>query len=298
MSAETSAPPASRNGNTFFGAECCQLLLDTSIQHTTTGDHQRFARLAYQGNRLFELEFIGQRATDAMNTFCKEALGVIESLCLYVLTQRERDRTTFCRIGQHGHRAVESGHDLLGPGDPVEIARDRAKRVARAHRAIAEILHLLQDRVWNAISKHITWQKQNRQTVDMRHRRTRHHIQGARPDGAGAGHGPATARGLGESRRRVNHALLVMTAQGGQCLPLGMQRLTQTGNIAMAENRPDTGKEGSMRPSISVFCAIMARTRAWLMVKRIVFIPLLPGFRRWRRKARPDRETSRPRQRR
>jgi hypothetical protein len=85
-------------------------------------------------------------------------------------------------VGQHAERAGQGGHDLLRPQDAVEIARDRPEAIVRRHRAVAEILDLLQHRIGPAIGEDIAGQQQHRQAVDMRQRGRRHHVGGAGPD--------------------------------------------------------------------------------------------------------------------
>jgi len=67
----------------------------------------------------------------ASSALGEEDLGIIERLCLNVLTQRKRHWPAFGRVGQHGHGALQRGYDLLGPRNAVEIARYRAETVIR-----------------------------------------------------------------------------------------------------------------------------------------------------------------------
>ena len=49
---------------------------------------------------------------------------------------------------------------------------------------------------------------------------------------------------LGVGDRGIGHALLVVAAVGGEELALGMERLADAGDVAVAEDRPAAGDEG------------------------------------------------------
>ena len=67
------------------------------------------------------------------------------------------------------------------------------KAVIRANRAVAEIFDLLQHRIWAAVRKDIAGYQQDRQSVHMSQRHSRHHVRGSRPDGRRHRHGTACA---------------------------------------------------------------------------------------------------------
>ena len=136
----------------------------------------------------------GALAAQAMHALVEEALGVVERFGLDVLAEGERHRAAFGRVGQHRDRARQRRHDLLGPHDAVEIARDRAEAIVGAHRAVAEILDLLQHRIGAAIGEDVARQQQHRQPIDMRDRGGGDHVGRAGADRAGAGHHAPAAR--------------------------------------------------------------------------------------------------------
>jgi len=60
-------------------------------------------------------------------------------------------------------------------------------------------------------------------------------------------HTAATAR-LGKGDRSQRHCLLVMSPQCRQALPFRIQRLAQSGDIAMTEDRENASKKGRFSP--------------------------------------------------
>ena len=85
------------------------------------------------------------------------------------------------------------GQQMLGAGEAVEVAADRAEAVIRADRPIIEILDLLQHRIRPAICEDVAGDQQNRQPVDMRQRGGSNHVGGARADRGGDRHAPCGA---------------------------------------------------------------------------------------------------------
>ncbi len=132
---------------------------------------------------------------------------------------------------------------MLGAADAVEVAHDGAEAVVGGDGGVVEVLDLLQHRVGGAVGEDVAGDEQDRQAVDMRQRRRRHHVGRARPDRGRDSHCVATLPGLGIGNRRMGHRLLVLAPVGGQNVLVGMQRLTQTGNVAMSEDRPDAFDE-------------------------------------------------------
>jgi hypothetical protein len=132
---------------------------------------------------------------------------------------------------------------LLRAGDAVEIARHRLEAVVGGSRAVAEILDLLQHRIGPAVGENIAGQQEQRQAVDMGHRRRRHHVKCPRPDRGGASHHAPPPHCLGEGDRRMGHGLLVMGAVGRQFSSDPEQGLADPRHIAVTEDRPDSGEE-------------------------------------------------------
>lgn len=129
------------------------------IEDTAAGDDDRLLRLADQGNGVGQ--FVGIRPWPALrpDMFLEQADGIVEGFGLDILAKRQRHRTAVLRIGQHLHGALQGRDDLLRPGDPVEITRDRAERIVGGNRAIAEILDLLQHGVGSAVGKYVAGQE-------------------------------------------------------------------------------------------------------------------------------------------
>src|SRR6185437_15389912 len=72
--------------------------------------------------------------------------------------------------------------------------------------------------------------------------RRRHHVESAWTYGAGADHGAPPPRGFREGDRGMSHGLLVVPAEGRQGPARGVQRLTQSRDVAVAEDGPRPGK--------------------------------------------------------
>ena len=223
--------------NAAPGAEVDQLPLGVGIKHAAAADDERLLGLFQERRRFLDLARIGRDAAQAMHALVEEARRIVVGLGLHVLAEGERHRPAFGRIGQHRHRAVERRHDLLGPRDAVEIARHRTEAVIGAHRAVAEILDLLQHRIGPAVGEHVAGDQQHRQAIDMRDRGGGDHVGRAGADRGGAGHHPPAARGLGEGDRGMRHRLLVVGAIGRQRVARGVERLAHARDIAMAEDR-------------------------------------------------------------
>ena len=213
------------------------------IQHAAAGNDDRLCRCFEHRDRMGQFVRIGMQAARGPDFFVKEAFGIIIGFRLHILAERQRDRAAIGGIGQHLHGAAQRRDDLFGAGDAVEIARNRAEAVVDGHRAVAEILDLLEDRIRTAIGKDIAREKQDRQAVDMGKGCRCHHVECAGADGRGAGHEAAAEACLGKGDRRICHALLVLGAVGRQRVLDAMQRLADTGDIAMAENGEDTAED-------------------------------------------------------
>jgi len=101
------------------------------IEHAAAGDDQRLAGLAKLRDRCTKFVLRRTDAARGPDALGEEDLGIIERLCLNVLTQRKRHWPALGRVGQHRHGALQRGYDLLGPRNAVEIARYRAETVIR-----------------------------------------------------------------------------------------------------------------------------------------------------------------------
>ena len=172
----------------------------------------------------------------------KETLGVIPRLGLDILAQPECHRPAIGRVRQHRHCLRQSLKQLLWPGDPVEIAGNRAQAVICRDGAVGEALDLLQHRVRRAGGEDITRKQQHRQAVHMRQRRGSGKVGRAGPDRGGHRHHPAALLLLGIGDGDMRHRLLVMAAICRQLVTHAVQCLAEAGDIAMAEDGPYSGK--------------------------------------------------------
>ncbi len=168
----------------------------------------------------------------------KETFRIVKCLGLHVLTEGERHRPAFRRVGQHTQGTRQRRQKLFGPGDPVEIAADRAESIIGADRAIRPILDLLQHWVGRPVGEHIAGDQQHRQTVHMRQRRRRHQIERTRPDRGCNRHGLAALARLGIGNGRMGHGLFIMPPPGRQTVAVSMKRLADPRDVAVAEDRP------------------------------------------------------------
>ena len=134
------------------------------------------------------------------------------------------------------------GDDLRRVADAVPIATDRLEGVVHRHRGIAEMLDLLQHRVWQPVGKRITGEQQHGQAVGVGHTRRGHHIQCSGPNRRCRDHDLTPPLGLSEADGGQRHRLLVLSAPGRQRVLHGLQRFRQAGYVAMSENAEDTGK--------------------------------------------------------
>ncbi len=213
------------------------------IVNAASGDDERLPSRGNQACGIFEFTPIRRRAPPAPDALGEEALRIRESLGLRVLAQRERDRAASGGIGKDAHGPRQGSKNLLGPSDAIEVPRDRPQAVIGRHGAVAKILDLLQHRIGAAAREYVARQEQYGQPIDMGNRRGRHHVGRPGSDRAGARHHALPPRGLGEGDGRVRHCLLVVRPEGRQDLARLPQRLAQSGDVAVAEDRPDAGKK-------------------------------------------------------
>ena len=126
---------------------------------------------------------------------------------------------------------------LVGPGDPVEVARDRAEGVVDRGRGVAEVLDLLEHGIGSAARERVAGQQQHREPVGVRHSGGGDHVEGAWADGGGHGHHLAAVGRPGEADRGEGHALLVLAAPGRQLVALLVQGGAQPEDVAVPEDR-------------------------------------------------------------
>ena len=131
------------------------------VEHAAAGDDERALRAADGVGG--DLDLAQARAGAAAVPFLgREELGrPVEGLGLHVLAEGERDRAAVGGVGHGGEGARERGQQLLGAGDAVEVAADRAEGVVDGHGAVAEVLDLLQHRVGGAVGEDVAGDEQD-----------------------------------------------------------------------------------------------------------------------------------------
>ena len=141
---------------------------------------------------------------------------------------------------------IASGSAVIscsGRVDAIPIARDGPEAVVDGDVLRLARLELLQHRRGHAIGEDVAGQQQHRQPVDRRARGAGDHVGGARTDRRRAGERPQPVRHLRERRRGVHHRLLVAALVVAQPIAHLIERLADAGDVAVAEDAEDAGKE-------------------------------------------------------
>ncbi len=107
---------------------------------------------------------------------------VVVCHALHILRKRNGHRAPLCRVGEHTHRMDERSHNLLWPGNAVEIAAYGTECVVCADGSIVRYLELLQHGVWLAVGKDIAGQKKHRDMVHGCGASCGDHVEGSRAD--------------------------------------------------------------------------------------------------------------------
>ena len=132
-----------------------QRIASSRIEHPAAGNQHRLFSAPDCRYGPIQLVGIGPHPALRVHGLRKKRDRIIIGLGLGVLTQRQRHRPAIGRIGQNLHGPPQRRHDLLGPGDPVEIARYGLETIIGRHRPVGKILDLLQHRVGPPVGKHI-----------------------------------------------------------------------------------------------------------------------------------------------
>ena len=237
---------------------------------TPTTSNGRCAHAARPARR----EVVGVRpgAGDPVDPRREHGAREVVLLDLRVLRQGEHDGARVGRVGEHARDLREGGEQLLGSGDPVEVARrphgtSRSPRWwgrrsappaggrgpahgrRRCHRAAAA-----------------------REPVGVREAGGGDHVERTRADGAWSRPSPGGDRWRERTRPqqgpcparsgRARWELVTYVVQGG----------AEAEHVAVAEDREDARETAgtSVPSSRPERCAIIQRTRAWAVVSRIV----------------------------
>ena len=213
------------------------------VRDASAGDDERTTSAPQAFDRRRELGGVRTRSPQSMNARDEKPLRKLGDFGLDVLRQGERHRAAPRGIGEDVDRRGQARHELLGTHDPVPVTRDRAKAIVGGDRGITEILHLLEHGVRLAAREDIAGQQQQGKPVDMRDRRRRHHVRRAGADRARARQEPLTSMGFRKGDGGMGHPLLVVRPERRQLGPRGVQRLTEAGDVAVAEDREHASHE-------------------------------------------------------
>jgi hypothetical protein len=189
---------------TLFG-EIRQRLLGAGIAHAAARDDERPRSRSEDSHRLGEPVPIWPRPGNRMHFRLEEGFRIVPRHLLHILRQRDESRSAIGGVEQNADCLRQRGDDLLGMDDAIPIARDRFKSVVDVDGGIAEVLHLLHDRIGSAIDEGVARQKQHGQPVRMGHACSRYHVQRAGADGSRRDHHLATALRLRETDGSERH---------------------------------------------------------------------------------------------
>jgi hypothetical protein len=132
-----------------------ELILGLRIERAATRDDDRLLGGLEGGDGGSKLLLVRAGAARRPHLLLEHGGRIVIGLGLDILAESEGHRAAIGRVGQDGHGAGERRDDLLGPGDAVEIARDRAEAVVRGHGAVGKDLDLLQHRVGSAVGEDV-----------------------------------------------------------------------------------------------------------------------------------------------
>ena len=231
------------DGNPVLRGKGLQRRRRTGVMNAAAGNDHRLLGIPQERCDRFQFDRVRMGPAGAPDPRLEEVRRIIVGLGLDILTEGKAHRSAVGRVGHRSKGTGQGGEQVFGPRDPVEIAGHGPEAVISRNRAVGKVLDLLENRIGSAARKHVARNEQQRQTVDMGERGGSHHVGGAGADRRGHRHGPAAAGLLGEGDRRMGHRLLVVAAPGLDRRPLGIERFTDAGYIAMAEDRPDAGQE-------------------------------------------------------
>ena len=229
------------------------LFASERIMHAAAANDKRALRLPQGVRRRRERIAVGARAQNAMHPRAQKRQRAIERFGLRVLRQRQHGRAAIRRIEHRRHGLRQRRKQLMGIHNAIPITSDGAESVVDGRARIAEIFHLLQHRIGQAINKSVADQKQNRQAVGMGERGGGDHIRGAGADRTRGDENLPPSFRFGESRRGEPHPLLVLAAPSRQLIARGLQRLAQASHIAMPENGESAGEKRRRRAAVIGF---------------------------------------------
>ena len=213
------------------------------IDDAAARDDQRPGRGGQHGRHGGDLVAVRLRTPDDPVPPGEQTPRPVVGVSLDVLRQREHDRASLGRVGEHPHGRGQRGEQLLGPGDAVEEAADRAERVVDGHVRLQRVLQLLQHRTLVPGGVGVAGQQQHRQPVDGGQRRPGDHVQRARADGRGYCQGGVPSAVLGERGGRVHQGLLVTALDERHHVAELVQGLAEPGHVAVPEDAQGRGDQ-------------------------------------------------------
>ena len=231
------------DGNPARFGEPPQRLRRLRIDDTAAGDHQRPPSSADEPGGCRECSLVGPHTGNVPDTPAQELLGEVPRLGLDVLRERERDRPGLGLVDEHAH-GLERGRDqLLGPLDPVEVARHRLEAVVHRGVPAPGHLQLLEDGIRATGGEHVAGEEEHGQAVDGGKRRPGHHVGRPRADRARADERTEAVSHPGVAGGRVDHRLLVPGLEVREQLGALVQRFADPGDVAVAEDAEAAAEE-------------------------------------------------------
>ena len=232
------------NRNTvLFGKRLQRRRAALAVKRTAAGNQNRPLGLPENLGDGFDFERFRLRRAEVDDALGKELFRPVGGHRLHVLRERQRHRAALGRIGEHGDGARQGSQKLKRRDDAVEVTRNRTQTVGGRDVSVLEVFDLLQYGIRRTRDEDVARQQQHRQAIDVRRTGGCDEIGAARPDRRSHRHHAAAEVGLGVGDGGERHALFVVRTEGWESLLDRMQRLTQTGHIAMPENRPHTAKQ-------------------------------------------------------
>ena len=188
--------------------------------------------------------------------FFEHGQRIIISPALHILRQPKERRPTIGRVEHRGNGIGQGLDDLRGMRDPIPIAGHGLERIVHAECRITEMFELLQNRIGQTGYERITTQHQHGQAVGMRQRRCCEQIRCPRPGRGRTEHEPLTQPLLGIASGCKSHTLFVLPTVERQRFFMIIQRLAQTGDVAMAK---DAKTASAQAPFIAIYFDVLGR---------------------------------------
>ena len=138
------------HGDAVLLGKAAQRITRVAVEHAPTGHDQRALGRLKQSHGALQFVRVRRRSAKADHLGLQKIVGAIKRMGLHVLRQCQAHRPAGRRIGHDLDGTGQGAQDLLGPRDPVKVARHRAQRVIGAQVALLKALNLLQHGVGRA----------------------------------------------------------------------------------------------------------------------------------------------------